>query len=119
MRTSLLTSGNWGTWLRQLGDSKWGFVGLVVMEIPSGCWQFMALGYCGKIWSHGKGMDSNLGGRAFLSCSWKNISKTYSRFVSNIRYETGKRDKIRFWEDLWWGDVKFCQKILADLFNLQ
>lgn len=56
------------------------------------------------------GWDSNLRGRALLSCPWKNISKMYSRFVSNIRYETRQGNKIRFLEDLWWGDVKFCQR---------
>ena len=38
------------------------------------------------------------------SCSWKAIAQVSQEFSKFTRFVVGDGEKIRFWEDLWWGD---------------
>lgn len=34
---------------------------------------------------------------------WKGISKVFDDFIKGIRLKVGMGDRVRFWEDLWFG----------------
>lgn len=51
---------------------------------------------------HVNGWDAILDGRVCTSCPWRNISKISPKFLANIRYDPGKGNTIKFWEDTWW-----------------
>lgn len=57
------------------------------------------------------GWDTKPGGRVPIICPWKNTSRIYSRLIPYARYDMGKWNKIKFWEDKWWGE-----EILASRF---
>ena len=51
---------------------------------------------------------------------WKFISQGLHLFLQNIKMGLGKRNKIRFWEDLWVGDILFSARFprLFELFSI-
>jgi hypothetical protein len=46
---------------------------------------------------------------------WKHISKGSRLFHCDIRFDTGIGSKIRFWEDVWCGDMSLKDAFLAFL----
>lgn len=55
------------------------------------------------------GWDSILNGIILLFCLWRIIEKS-TLFFKHIRYELGRGDRIRFWEDVLWGDTLLSLK---------
>jgi hypothetical protein len=54
---------------------------------------------------HGEcGVQVNLLG-VYGVCFWKNIGKGWGKFCSHTRFDIGDGSKIRFWHDLWCGDL--------------
>ncbi|RVW66276.1 putative ribonuclease H protein [Vitis vinifera] len=54
--------------------------------------------------SHSNGWDANTIVRWSHRCPWKAISQVFQEFSSFTRFVVGNGERIRFWEDLWWGD---------------
>ncbi|WJZ91178.1 hypothetical protein VitviT2T_010276 [Vitis vinifera] len=54
--------------------------------------------------SHSNGWDANTLVRWSHRCPWKAIAQVFQGFSLFTRYVVGNRERIRFWEDLWWGD---------------
>ncbi|RVW63734.1 LINE-1 retrotransposable element ORF2 protein [Vitis vinifera] len=54
--------------------------------------------------SHSNGWDANTIVRWSHHCPWKAISQVFQEFSSFTRFVVGNGERIRFWEDLWWGD---------------
>ncbi|RVX15688.1 Transposon TX1 uncharacterized 149 kDa protein [Vitis vinifera] len=53
--------------------------------------------------SHSNGWDANTIVRWSHRCPWKAISQVFQEFSSFTRFVVGNGERIRFWEDLWWG----------------
>lgn len=56
------------------------------------------------------GQDVKSGGKARTTCPWKNISRIYHTFIPYMRYDMGRGDRVKFWEDIWWGEKKLAFK---------
>ena len=54
--------------------------------------------------SHSNGWDANTVVRWSHRCPWKAIAQVFQDFSKFTRFVVGDGDRIRFWEDLWWGD---------------
>ncbi|RVX12400.1 Transposon TX1 uncharacterized 149 kDa protein [Vitis vinifera] len=54
--------------------------------------------------SHSNGWDANTVVRWSHRCPWKAIAQVFQDFSKFTRFMVGNGDRIRFWEDLWWGD---------------
>ena len=54
--------------------------------------------------SHSNGWDANTIVRWSHRCPWKAITQVFQEFSKFTRFAVGNGDRIRFWEDLWWGD---------------
>ncbi|WKA03325.1 hypothetical protein VitviT2T_021440 [Vitis vinifera] len=54
--------------------------------------------------SHSNGWDANTVVRWSHRCPWKAIAQVFQDFSKFTRFMVGDGDRIRFWEDLWWGD---------------
>ncbi|RVW17671.1 Transposon TX1 uncharacterized 149 kDa protein [Vitis vinifera] len=54
--------------------------------------------------SHSNGWDANTLVRWSHRCPWKAIAQVFQGFSLITRYVVGNGERIRFWEDLWWGD---------------
>ncbi|RVW36866.1 LINE-1 retrotransposable element ORF2 protein [Vitis vinifera] len=55
--------------------------------------------------SHSNGWDVNNIVRWSHRCPWKAIALVYTKsFPSFTRFVVGNGDRIRFWDDLWWGE---------------
>ncbi|KAJ9709585.1 hypothetical protein PVL29_001188 [Vitis rotundifolia] len=54
--------------------------------------------------SHSNGWDANTVVRWSHRCPWKAIAQVYQDFFKFTRFMVGDGERIRFWEDLWWGD---------------
>ena len=48
--------------------------------------------------------DNKKGKSITPSCSWKAIAQVSQEFFKFTRFVVGDGERIRFWEDLWWGD---------------
>ncbi|RVW50233.1 hypothetical protein CK203_088006 [Vitis vinifera] len=48
--------------------------------------------------------DNKKGKSITPSCSWKAIAQVSQEFSKFTRFVVGDGERIRFWEDLWWGD---------------
>lgn len=57
------------------------------------------------------GWDVKTGGRVRTTCPWKNINKIYPLFIPFTRYDVGRGDTIKFWEDKWWGEENLAFKL--------
>ena len=53
---------------------------------------------------HTLGWDANNIVRWLHRCLWKAIAQVSQEFSKFNRFVVGDGEKIRFWEDLWWGD---------------
>ena len=53
---------------------------------------------------HSHGWDVNNIVRWSHRCHWKAIAQVSQEFSKFTRFVVGDGDRIRFWEDLWWGD---------------
>ena len=54
--------------------------------------------------SHSNGWDANTIIRWSHRCPWKAITQVSQEFSKFTRFVVGDGERIRFWEDLWWGD---------------
>ncbi|KAJ9680329.1 hypothetical protein PVL29_019598 [Vitis rotundifolia] len=54
--------------------------------------------------SHSNGWDANTIVRWSHQCPWKAIAQVFQEFSKFTRFVVGDGERIRFWEDLWWGD---------------
>ncbi|KAJ9687808.1 hypothetical protein PVL29_013851 [Vitis rotundifolia] len=54
--------------------------------------------------SHSNGWDANTVVRWSHRCPWKAIAQVYQDFFKFTRFMVRDGERIRFWEDLWWGD---------------
>ncbi|RVW39059.1 Transposon TX1 uncharacterized 149 kDa protein [Vitis vinifera] len=54
--------------------------------------------------SHSNGWDANTVVRWSHRCPWKAIAQVFQDFSKFTRFMVGDGERIRFWEDLWWGD---------------
>nr|CAN66499.1 hypothetical protein VITISV_010636 [Vitis vinifera] len=54
--------------------------------------------------SHSNGWDANTLVRWSHRCPWKAIAQVFQEFSLFTRSVVGNRERIRLWEDLWWGD---------------
>ena len=54
--------------------------------------------------SHSNGWDANTLVRWSHRCPWKVIAQVFQEFSLFTRFVVGNGERIRFWEDLWWGD---------------
>ncbi|KAJ9674188.1 hypothetical protein PVL29_023628 [Vitis rotundifolia] len=54
--------------------------------------------------SHSNGWDANTLVRWSHRCPWKAIAQVFQEYSMLTRFVAGNGDRIRFWEDLWWGD---------------
>nr|CAN67969.1 hypothetical protein VITISV_025092 [Vitis vinifera] len=57
--------------------------------------------------THLNGWDVNTLVRWPHRCPWKAIAQVFQDFSKYTRFVVGDGEKIRFWEDLWWGDQIF------------
>ncbi|RVX05015.1 putative mitochondrial protein [Vitis vinifera] len=54
--------------------------------------------------THTNGWDANILVRWSHRCPWKAIAQVFQDFFKHTRFVVGDGERIRFWEDLWWGD---------------
>ena len=54
--------------------------------------------------SHSNGWDANIVVRWSHRCPWKGIAQVFQDFSKFTRFMVGDGERIRLWEDLWWGD---------------
>ncbi|RVX21544.1 putative ribonuclease H protein [Vitis vinifera] len=54
--------------------------------------------------THSNGWDANTKVRWSHRCPWKAIAQGFQDFSKYTRFIVGDGERIRFWEDLWWGD---------------
>ncbi|RVX21451.1 hypothetical protein CK203_002322 [Vitis vinifera] len=54
--------------------------------------------------SHSNGWNVNNNVRWSHRCPWKAIALVFQEFSKFTRFVVGDGDRIRFWDDLWWGD---------------
>ncbi|RVW59655.1 putative ribonuclease H protein [Vitis vinifera] len=57
--------------------------------------------------THSNGWDANTLVRWSHRCPWKAIAQVFQDFSKYTRFVVGDGERIRFWEDLWWGDQIF------------
>ncbi|KAJ9697646.1 hypothetical protein PVL29_006989 [Vitis rotundifolia] len=57
--------------------------------------------------THLNGWDANISIRWSHRCPWKAIAQVFQDFSKYTRFVVGDGERIRFWEDLWWGDQIF------------
>lgn len=56
------------------------------------------------------GWNAKIGERILSTCPWKNISRLYPRFIPFTRYDVGRGDRIKFWEDKLWAEDVLASK---------
>ena len=61
--------------------------------------------------------DAGLVSRSSYRSPWKYISSLYEEFHQMVRFRVGDGRRIRFWEDVWWGEEAFSTQF-ADLYRL-
>ena len=54
--------------------------------------------------SHSNGWDANTIVRWSHHCPWKAIAQVFQDFSKYTRFVVGDGERIRLWEDFWWGD---------------
>ncbi|KAJ9689257.1 hypothetical protein PVL29_014768 [Vitis rotundifolia] len=57
--------------------------------------------------THSNGWDANTLVRWSHRCPWKAIAQVFQDFSKYTRFVAGNGERIRLWEDLWWGDQIF------------
>ncbi|RVW43453.1 hypothetical protein CK203_070344 [Vitis vinifera] len=98
------TEGNrgFGFWEYFLEESR--SLGKWLWRYPregSALWHQVILSIYG---SHSNGWDANTLVRWSHRCPWNAIAQVFQEFSLFTRYVVGNGERIRFWEDLWWGD---------------
>ncbi|KAJ9676364.1 hypothetical protein PVL29_025068 [Vitis rotundifolia] len=67
--------------------------------------------------THPNGWDTNVVVRWSHRCPWKAIAQVFQDFSPFVRLVVGNGERIRFWEDLWWGNQTLCSQF-ADLYKV-
>ncbi|RVW99862.1 Transposon TX1 uncharacterized 149 kDa protein [Vitis vinifera] len=67
--------------------------------------------------THPNGWDANMVVRWSHRCPWKVIAQVFQEFSPFVRLVVGNGERIRFWEDLWWGNQSLCSQF-ADLYRV-
>ncbi|RVW60989.1 putative ribonuclease H protein [Vitis vinifera] len=81
-----------------VGEGKW------LWRFPresTSLWHQVILSIYG---THSNGWDANTIVRWSHRCPWKAIAQGFQDFSKYTRFIVGDGERIRFWEDLWWGD---------------
>ncbi|RVW51835.1 putative ribonuclease H protein [Vitis vinifera] len=109
-------------WLQKLRGCKGTFFGQGLGKIPLrnrallGKWLWRYLRESTALWhqvilsiygTHSNGWDANTLVRWSHCCPWKAIAQVFQDFSKYTRFVVGDGERIRFWEDLWWGDQIF------------
>lgn len=81
----------------------------MALELPSGIEQSLAFSHSLKI-QFTNIRDTILSLRTLLFYPWNSISKIHLDFSKHSRYDPGRGDMIRLWEDLWLGEILLFQK---------
>ncbi|RVX09324.1 LINE-1 retrotransposable element ORF2 protein [Vitis vinifera] len=63
------------------------------------------------------GWDANMVVRWSHRCPWKAIAQVFQEFSPFVRLVVGNGERIRFWEDLWWGNQSLCSQFV-DLYRV-
>ncbi|RVW15777.1 LINE-1 retrotransposable element ORF2 protein [Vitis vinifera] len=74
-------------------------------------------GYRSIYGTHPNGWDANMVVRWSHRCPWKAIAQVFQEFSPFVRLVVGNGERIRFWEDLWWGNQSLCSQF-ADLYRV-
>jgi hypothetical protein len=77
-------------------------------------WRVVVDSKFGSSWG---GWCSNEPLGAFGVGLWKNIRRGWEKFSSHTRFEVGDGSKVRFWHDLWCGDMALKEAFL-DLYGI-
>ncbi|RVW96808.1 Transposon TX1 uncharacterized 149 kDa protein [Vitis vinifera] len=80
----------------------------------SGLWHKVIVSIYG---THPNGWDANMVVRWSHRCPWKVIAQVFQEFSPFVRLVVGNGERIRFWEDLWWGNQSLCSQF-ADLYRV-
>ncbi|RVX05721.1 Transposon TX1 uncharacterized 149 kDa protein [Vitis vinifera] len=80
----------------------------------SGLWHKVIVSIYG---THPNGWDANMVVRWSHRCPWKAIAQVFQEFSPFVRLVVGNGERIRFWEDLWWGNQSLCSQF-ADLYRV-
>ena len=70
-----------------------------------------------KFGLHNNNWDSRFPLRSSYRSPWKFIYSLYSDFRQLVRFKVGDERRIRFWEDVWWGEEAFAIRF-PDLYRL-
>ncbi|RVW16749.1 hypothetical protein CK203_076445 [Vitis vinifera] len=52
-----------------------------------------------------------------IRCPWKAIAQVFQEFSPFVHLVVGNGERIRFWEDLWWGNQSLCSQF-ANLYRV-
>ncbi|KAL6346450.1 hypothetical protein AAG906_033246 [Vitis piasezkii] len=80
----------------------------------SGLWHKVIASIYG---THPNGWDANMVVRWSHRCPWKAIAQVFQEFSPFVRLVVGNGERIRFWEDLWWGNQTLCAQF-AELYRV-
>ena len=61
--------------------------------------------------------DAGLASRSSYRSPWKYISSLYEEFQHLVGFRVGDGRRIRFWEDVWWGDEALSTRF-GDLYRI-
>ncbi|RVW86687.1 LINE-1 retrotransposable element ORF2 protein [Vitis vinifera] len=92
-KTSMRNSALLGKWLWRFPRER------------SGLWHKVIASIYG---THPNGWDANMVVRWSHRCPWKAIAQVFQEFSPFVRLVVGNGERIRFWEDLWWGNQTLC-----------
>ena len=101
-KTSMRNSALLGKWLWRFPRER------------SGLWHKVIASIYG---THPNGWDANMVVRWSHRCPWKAIAQVFQEFSPFVRLVVGNGERIRFWEDLWWGNQTLCAQF-ADLYRV-
>ena len=62
---------------------------------------------CERVWGGGGGWTSKLGRGAHGCGLWRGIRMGWEDFSKNTQLVVGLGNKVRFWQDGWYGDQPF------------
>ncbi|RVW60988.1 putative ribonuclease H protein [Vitis vinifera] len=80
----------------------------------SGLWHKVIASIYG---THPNGWDANMVVRWSHGCPWKAIAQVFQEFSPFVHLVVGNGERIRFWEDLWWGNQTLCSQFV-DLYRV-
>ncbi|RVX13392.1 Transposon TX1 uncharacterized 149 kDa protein [Vitis vinifera] len=101
-KTSMRNSALLGKWLWRFPRER------------SGLWHKVIASIYG---THPNGWDANMVVRWSHRCPWKAIAQVFQEFSPFVRLVVGNGERIRFWEDLWWGNQTLCSQF-ANLYRV-